>query len=479
MDVVVDDVPRRRGDIPGRPDPCGHRRVIRHRQDVRIGRRRWRRRVDIIDRAARQVSHRRRWRRGKPEIGIGVHQHRTLDIDDLGRRRRRHVVPDVREPRRRLEIRRQRGKPATRIVGVSAARVTFQVRPVRWRRVYVARPAPGDSLAAGRHDRAHALRHRIVGIGVEEGLVVRQGVAIDGGEICFLRAKITQRPRPERGGLFAGHLGRRRIGRPLEEIERRLQLRRIPRHLRALRRLVDAQPDAAEKILRLQPAFAHHLGERPGIGRIRPGLVGRHGAWRRVEGDQHALLGLDERQPAGKRGAGLGERIGPRDIEDHHGRLQFQRGERHGVIRQAEGFGRDVHVAGDPGIDRREIILSLELQPVAAEIDERDGLGSGGRCLAEKLPEGPPHRILIEIARPADIEAGGLERLRDEAGIVRRGRQGARLIVGIADDQRDALLRLLGPGFRPDDQDAGQQGGNELQRRHHSRPAELGTRSVP
>jgi hypothetical protein len=202
VDVVVNDVVRRRGDIFRRAHPHRHRPVIRDRKEKGIDRRRRRRQVDKIDRPRRQEEHRRRWRWFKPEIRIVEHQHRAVDIDDFVRRRRWHVVSNHGKLRRRLECRRKISEPAPRIVGMRAARVAPQIRPVgRWR-VDAARAAPSDGLAARRDDGANAPRHRVVRVGIQEGLVVGQRVAVDRGQIGLLGAEFPHRPGPDRGGLF-------------------------------------------------------------------------------------------------------------------------------------------------------------------------------------------------------------------------------------------------------------------------------------
>ncbi len=53
-----------------------------------------------------------------------------------------------------------------------------------------------------------------------------------------------------------------------------------------------------------------------------------------------------------------------------------------------------------------------------------------------------PQRVLIEIARASDIKARGLQRLRDQAGIVGGCVECTGLISGVADHQCDALFSL-------------------------------------
>jgi hypothetical protein len=148
---------------------------------------------------------------------------------------------------------------------VSAARIAPQIGPVgRWR-IDIPTSAPGNSLAARSDDGANTSRHRIAGIGIQKSLVVLQRVAIDSRQIGLLRTEISHRPRSDRGSLFARHGGRWRVGRSLEEIEWRLQLRGIPRHFGTLGRLIDAKANATEQILGPNPAFPHHLCQCLGI----------------------------------------------------------------------------------------------------------------------------------------------------------------------------------------------------------------------
>jgi hypothetical protein len=114
------------------------------------------------------------------------------------------------------------------------------------------------------------------------------------------------------------------------------------------------------------------------------------------------------------------------------------------ALRFRDRLGRHIKITGNRCIGRHEIVLALQLQAVAAQIDERDRVGSGGRGFLEKVLECPPQRFLIEIAGADDIEPGSLQGLGNETGIVCRRPQLAGLIVGIADDQGNALLvRLL------------------------------------
>jgi hypothetical protein len=198
VDVVVDDIVGRRRNVVWRVDIDRHRRISRNRKNVRIDRRRWRSQIDEIHRPRRQEKYRRRRRRFKSKIRIVENQYRPLDVNDLFRRRRRYIVGDDFESRRRLESGRQIRQPTPRIVGMEAAGITTQIRPVSGWRIDVPTAPPRDGLAAGRNNGSHASRHRIIGIGDEEVFIILQIVAIESCEIGFSGVKITDRPRSDR-----------------------------------------------------------------------------------------------------------------------------------------------------------------------------------------------------------------------------------------------------------------------------------------
>jgi len=77
VDVVVNYVRRRRGNLRRRHHPDRHRAILRYWQhEGDHGRRRWRQ-VDEVDRRRRQKDHRRRGRRSKVKIRIVEREHRT------------------------------------------------------------------------------------------------------------------------------------------------------------------------------------------------------------------------------------------------------------------------------------------------------------------------------------------------------------------------------------------------------------------
>ncbi len=198
VNVVVDEVVRRRRNVPRWVDPHRHRHVDRNGKNVFINRRRWRSQIDEVDRPRRQEKYRRRRWRFESEIRIVENQHRPVDVNDFFGRRRGHIVADDIESRRRLESGRQIGQSAPRIVGMETVGVATQIRPVSGGRIDAPAAPPRDGLAAGRYDGSHPSRHRIPGIGDEEAFVVLQVVAIEGGEIGLPCVEIADRPRSDR-----------------------------------------------------------------------------------------------------------------------------------------------------------------------------------------------------------------------------------------------------------------------------------------
>ncbi len=223
VNVVVDEVIRRRRNVLRGIYVHRYRHINRNGKNVFVDRRRWRSQIDEEDRPRRQENdRRRRWL--KSEIRIVENQYRPFDVNDLLRWRRRHIVGDDIESRRRLERGRQKCKPAPRIVGMGAAGITAQIRPVGGRCIDGPSMTPRDGFAAGCHNGSHASCHRIVGIGGKEVFIILQSVAIESREIGFPRVKVTDRPRSYRCGLFRRNLGRRCIRCPLKKVKRRLQL---------------------------------------------------------------------------------------------------------------------------------------------------------------------------------------------------------------------------------------------------------------
>ena len=117
--------------------------------------------------------------------------------------------------------------------------------------------------------------------------------------------------------------------------------------------------------------------------------------------------GSTSARPLANGSAAARERILPRRVENDDLHAAGKRRKRLGEIRNANGLQRHVDVALDIGVDRHEIILALELQAIAGEIDQRDCIGSRGRDLAEEFAKRFPQRRLIEVPRAGDRESRG------------------------------------------------------------------------
>ena len=73
--------------------------------------------------------------------------------------------------------------------------------------------------------------------------------------------------------------------------------------------------------------------------------------------------------------------------------------------------------------------------------------------------------FLIQIARTGHIKSGGLKGLRDQTSVVGRCREGSDLVIGIADDQGDALFG----GFDTGRHHAGQEKHRKVKPTRYSR----------
>jgi hypothetical protein len=288
----------------------------------------------------------------------------------------------------------------------------------------------------------------MVGKSRQEFFVGLQRIALDRGHIGVCVRQIADRSgRNVRARSRSS--GGRGIGRALEKQECRVETGGEPRELGALRHVADAQTRPLEHLRQCEASLAHHLGERLRVGAIRSVLVRRDRAGGSVERHQRAWARLDQREPARERRAGDGEGVAARGIEYENARLQFECCQGPDVIRNAQRFGCHIRSASDLCIYGEEIVLSFELQPIAAQIDECDRVRSRARGLAQKVTQRAAQRVLIEIARPDHIEAGRLQRLGDQPGVIGAGLERTCLIAGIADDKRDALFLSLRLG-RPD-----------------------------
>ena len=360
-------------------------------------------------------------------------------------------------------------QPAAGVIGMRPPWIAAQIGPVALTRVGERALAPGRRLAPRRDDGADAPGERVVRIGGEKILVAAHRVAGDGGEIGLTGIEFPDRPRAQ----LREALGlRRRALCPLEEQERRFDPRDVPGELGALGQPVHPQTYALEQVVELEPALLDHFGQGRRIGAVALLGLGSDRAGRRVEGEQHPGIGLGQSKAAGERLACTGEAVLAGGVEHDDPRLQRQPGKRPDQIAQADRLERHVAVAGDAGIDRNEIVLALELQPVSGEIDEGHGVGPGSIGLVDELAQRGAEGRHLEVARPDDVEARRLQGLRDEAGIIGRTRQGASLIGAVADDERNPLLERLRLRMAEADSD-------EKRRKDQSEKLTSGHRALP
>jgi len=442
VNVVVDDVVRRRSHVSRRTHPNRHGPVNRHRQQEDPHRRRRRFQHDEFGWGRRQEEdrHRRWWREAK--YRIVEYENRPANVNDLLRGRRWQIVSHHREGWRRLECGSQKGEAPTRVTRVRTIRIASQIGPVGGRRIDDARASPCDRLAPGRNDGAHPPSHGIVGVNREKVGVSFQRVALECHDIRLLRIKIANWPRADRRRLFSRNRGGWGIGCPLEEHERRRYFRGMPWHLCAFSHVIDAQSCTLEDVGKGQTSFADHLSECLGIWAIGALPFGSHRPGRRIEREHHARLGLDECQTAGEPSAGAGERIGTRRIEHNNAGLKLHRRKRPDVIGNSKCLSCNIRIARNARIDRNEIILALELDAIAAGVDEGDSVRSRSCRFLHEVAKGVTQRVLIEVASAHDVETRGLESLRNQAGVVGRSGERSCLVARVPNDERDALFRL-------------------------------------
>ena len=111
-------------------------------------------------------------------------------------------------------------------------------------------------------------------------------------------------------------------------------------------------------------------------------------------------------------------------------------------VDQSQRIAVEIVRRRDLGIDRKQIVLALDLHAVTGIVDHGDGAGAALGDLGGKVLHDPDHVFACQVGRWRHLEAGRVQelrhRLRVVAGIgeLRRG-----LVVRIADHQRDALVR--------------------------------------
>ncbi len=439
VNICEHDIVRRRRDVARRVDVSGDRDEDRNRQDIRLGHHQRRGKHELRRRRGQKDDRRRRRKRVNR---IGENHHWPLDIDDFRRRRRRNVVSNGGEGRRRLERHGERLKPIARLGRVRALGIAPQIRPIRVRSIHAAGPVPGERLTPRRQKDADAARKGIRRIGCKEFLIAMHRVAFERGGISLLGAEIAKRRRAHRLHPLRIERGRRRVGCTLKKDEGGLDARRTPGHLGAFCRFAHAHAHAIEDFGGGKAALANHFREGLRIGAIRPALLRRGGARRRVEGDEHVRLGLGKSESARERLARLRERVGSRSIEDDEARLKRQACKPLHIIRDSQRLGGHIRRRRNPCIDRYEVILALELQAVAGKINEGNCVWPRGLGLIDKIPECRAQRFAVEIARPAHVKSCGLQRLSNEARVVGGRAERGCLIGSVADHKRNPLFLL-------------------------------------
>src|SRR5215831_16693693 len=208
------------------------------------------------------------------------------------------------------------------------------------------------------------------------------------------------------------------------------------------------------------------------VGAVAPGSVGGRSSGLGGVGDDRPDRCFDPGQPAldpyrTRRcdGAleGLRQRVVAACIE--HENLQGPR-----LLKIAEhvvNLRKPVKVllAVELGIDRHQIIDAVELDGVAAVVEDAD---VGGLRSARKADDGVLHSGMVEVDPPDNLEIHALERRRHILRVVRRIGQVWRIrVTAIADDERNAFV---GPGVRVDDAAKDQPESKTAQPAHVPRP---------
>jgi hypothetical protein len=193
VNVVVNYIGRRRCDIDWRIVIGGNRHEVGNRQDEKPKCRRWRCQDHEFRRRRCQKKNWGWWRRNESVVWIIENKHRPAEIHHLFFQRRRHVVRDRGERRRRLKSRGEIGQSTVRVGYMRTARIPAKVRPIRLRRIDETRASPGDRLAASGHDRTNAWCHRIAGICGQKIQIALERVSLQRGDIRILNAELPNR----------------------------------------------------------------------------------------------------------------------------------------------------------------------------------------------------------------------------------------------------------------------------------------------
>lgn len=422
VNVVVNNIRRRRCDIDRRIVIGGDRNKFGNRQDEKPECRRWRCQAHEFRRRRCQEKYRgRRWR-NETVVWIIKNQHRPAEIHHFFFWRRSYIVCDRSERRRRFIGRGEIAQSTVRVGHMRTARIPAEVGPISLRRIDDTCAPPGNRLAASGHDGTNPWCHRIAGISGEKIEVALKRISLQRSDVRILNAEIPNSLRADRGNLIVCEGRRRRVWSAIEKYEWRVDLRGIPRHLAAFCHFVDAKTNLIKHCIERQSAGTDHLGKGLSVGAVRSLFLRCNGAGGGVECDQHALVRLHQRQAACKRLAGFCEGMRARRIENDNVGPQFERRKRPDVIGHAHRLDRDIGVARDLCIDRHKVVFAFELNAVAAQVNKRHGIGARSRRLVQEVVQRAAQCFLIEIAGAYDIKARSLKSLRDQARVIRSGR---------------------------------------------------------
>jgi hypothetical protein len=196
-----------------------------------------------------------------------------------------------------------------------------------------------------------------------------------------------------------------------------LHLRDFPWRLCAIGCLVGTQANAGEQCVDVEAGFAHHFGDRRGVGTIRSRSIRGDDAGRGGKRHQHAGRGFDRSETGRELSALNLERQRTRRIQHHDLRHRRRIGERAQQIEQANALERDLAVPIELRVGRDQIVVTLELDGVAVVIDDGDRAGSGGVHLGKEFAEQSPHVARVDVGAFDDLEADAGERFGNQSAI--------------------------------------------------------------
>ena len=111
-------------------------------------------------------------------------------------------------------------------------------------------------------------------------------------------------------------------------------------------------------------------------------------------------------------------------------------------VDQPQRIAVEIVRRGDFCIDRKQIVLALDLHAVTGIVDHGDGAGAALGDLGGKVLHDPDHVFARQVGRLGDLEAGRVQKLRHRLRVVAGiGELWRGLVIRIADHKRDALVR--------------------------------------